>query len=129
MGQQHLLLIILGVLIVGAAIAVGLRQFLIGSENANREAIVNDIVHIVGDAQRHYHRPSAMGGGNGSFSGYTIPAVLSQTGNAKYQAEGNGNELIVEGISIIYNRVIVKLILTRAEDGWLYDWAWEHEGL
>jgi hypothetical protein len=39
MGQQQLLLIILGVIIVGIAIAVGLQLFQSGSIGANQDAI------------------------------------------------------------------------------------------
>jgi hypothetical protein len=129
MGQQQLLLIILGIIIVATAIAVGLQQFMIGSETANREAIVNDIANIVGNAQSYYSRPNQMGGGSGSFSGYSLPIRLNKTGNASYDAEGNGSQLIVEGTSMIHNRVIVMLTLTRSDDGWDYNWFWEHEGL
>ena len=129
MGQQQILLIILGVIIVGVAVAVGLQQFVTGSETANREAIVNDISGIVGDAQAYYSRPSPMGGGNGSFTGYSIPIRLNETANASYEAEGDGNSLVVEGTSVIHNRVIVTLTLTRSEGGWDYTWLWEHEGL
>jgi hypothetical protein len=39
MGQQQLLLIILGVIIVGIAIAVGLQLFQAGSVGANSDAV------------------------------------------------------------------------------------------
>jgi hypothetical protein len=129
MGQQQLLLIIVGVIIVGAAIAVGIHQFTIGAESANREAIVNDIASIVGNAQGYMSRPSLMGGGNGSFSGYTLPFRLSETGNATYTADGNDNILIVEGASLIHRQVVVTLILTKLDNNWDYEWLWEHEGL
>lgn len=129
MGQQQLLLIIVGVIIVGTAIAVALNQFIIGAESANREAIVNDISSIVGDAQGYFTRPTAIGGGNGSFTGYSLPDRLKETGNAIYDADGNDYKLIVEGRSTVHNRVIVKLTLTRSTDNWNYEWLWEHEGL
>jgi hypothetical protein len=129
MGQQQILLIILGVIVVAVAIAVGLQQFVIGSETANREAIVNDISGIVGDAQAYYSRPLPMGGGNGSFTGYTTPARLNETSNATYQIEGNGNMLVIEGTSVVHNKVIVTLTLIKSDSGWDYTWMWAHEGL
>jgi hypothetical protein len=129
MGQQQILLIVLGVIMVGVALSVGLQQFIVGSESLNRDAIVNDIISIVGDAQTYYTRPNSFGGGNSSFTGYTIPTRLSETGNGKYEATGNENELIIDGISQIHNRVMVKLTLSRTESDWDYHWLWEHEGL
>ena len=44
MGQQQLLLIILGVIVVGIAVAVGITMFSDSAVNANRDAMVNDLV-------------------------------------------------------------------------------------
>ena len=129
MGQQQLLLIIVGVIIVATAIAVGVQLFSVGAKTANREAIVNDISSIVGHAQGYYTRPSTMGGGNGSFEGYNLPARLSETGNASYEAEGSDDGLVIEGTSVIDGRIVVTLILTHSSDSWQYNWLWEHEGL
>ena len=129
MGQQQILLVILGVIIVAVSIALGLQLFGIGSETANREAIANDIANIVGDAQAYYSRPSPMGGGEGSFAGYILPDRLDETPNASYEAEVSDRTLVVEGTSMIHGRVIVKLTLTRIEGSWEYNWQWEHEGL
>jgi hypothetical protein len=128
MGQQQLLLVVVGIIIIGTAISVGLTQFNSIAEDANRDAIVNDISHIVGDASSYFVRPAAMGGGSGSFTGYHLPYRLSETGNATYEAEGNGNQLIVIGTSVINHKVIVTLTLMRSENGWDYIWLWEHEG-
>jgi len=67
MGQQQLLLIILGVIIVGIAVAVGITMFTAGARDANRDQVVNDLVNLAARAQQFYRRPSAMGGGQQSF--------------------------------------------------------------
>ena len=50
MGQQQLLLIILGVIIVGIAIAVGIAMFSSGSVQANKDAIINDMNNLAANA-------------------------------------------------------------------------------
>jgi hypothetical protein len=69
MGQQQLLLIILGVIVVGIAVAVGITMFSDSAINANRDAMVNDLVNLASRAQQFYRRPSSLGGGGNSFAG------------------------------------------------------------
>ena len=91
MGQQQLLLIILGVIIVGIAIAVGLSLFAANSVQANRDAIVNDINNLAANAYQFRIRPVSMGGGGGVYDAtkgaaqaYSIPFKMSSNDNATY---------------------------------------------
>jgi hypothetical protein len=85
MGQQQLLLIILGVIIVGIAIAVGLSLFAANSIQANRDAMINDINNLGANAYQYRIRPTSMAGGGGaSYVGYTIPFRMSSNDNATY---------------------------------------------
>ena len=84
MGQQQLLLIILGVIIVGIAIAVGLSMFTAQSVNANRDAIISDITNMAANAYQYRIRPVSMGGGGGSYAGYTLPVSLASNENGSY---------------------------------------------
>ncbi|MCX5729611.1 MAG: hypothetical protein NTZ28_12390, partial [Nitrospirae bacterium] len=61
MGQQQLLLIILGVIIVGIAIAVGLSLFSAQSVQSNRDAIINDLNNLAAQAYQYRIRPTSMG--------------------------------------------------------------------
>jgi hypothetical protein len=88
MGQQQLLLIILGVIIVGIAIAVGLSLFSAQSIESNRDALINDINNLNAHAYQYYIRPTSMGGGGGTFVGYTIPAKMASNDNGTYVASG-----------------------------------------
>ena len=87
MGQQQLLLIILGVIIVGVAIAIGISMFSGQSIASNRDAIITDLSTLGADAYQFKIRPTTMGGGNGTFSGYalsTTGAWGSSNPNATY---------------------------------------------
>ena len=66
MGQQQLLLIILGVIVVGIAVAVGITMFSDNAISANRDAVTNDLVNLASRAQQYYRRPASMGGGEGA---------------------------------------------------------------
>jgi hypothetical protein len=84
MGQQQLLLIILGVIIVGIAIAVGLSLFSAQSIQSNKDAIINDLNNIAAQAYQYRIRPSSMAGGNGSYTGFSIPQKMASNANAAY---------------------------------------------
>lgn len=67
MGQQQLLLLVLGIVIVGLAVVVGIQAFGENQKKANSDALVNDGVRIASDAQAWVLKPQAFGGGDGSF--------------------------------------------------------------
>jgi hypothetical protein len=101
MGQQQLLLIILGVIIVGIAIAVGLSLFSAQSVQANKDAITNDLNNLAANAYQYRIRPSSMGGGSNSYTGYSIPSKLRTNENASYTIVSNsGNGIVLMGTSI-----------------------------
>ena len=89
MGQQQLLLIILGVIIVGIAIAVGLSLFSAQSVQANKDAIINDLNNLAAYAYQYKIRPASMGGGGNSYVGLALPAKMSSNDNATYTADGS----------------------------------------
>lgn len=88
MGQQQLLLIILGVIIVGIAIAVGISMFSSGTIQANKDAIINDLNNLAANAYQYRIRPLTMGGGGGRYVNYAIPTKLQTNENATYAVSG-----------------------------------------
>ena len=92
MGQQQLLLIVLGVIIVGIAVVVGINLFNANAEEATKDGIVSDCTNLGAMAQQHYKKPGSMGGGGNTFDGtglngvaWAIPANLVNTANGTYQ--------------------------------------------
>ena len=92
MGQQQLLLIVLGVIIVVIAVVVGINVFTASAASSNRDAVIADLTTIGSMAQGFYRKPTALGGGNNSFDGstavpagsgsaWTVPAQLKRTSN------------------------------------------------
>lgn len=79
MGQQQLLLIVLGVIVVGIAVVVGINLFQANAESSSQDSIVSQGTNIGALAQQFYKKPVAMGGGGNKFTGFTIPADLKTT--------------------------------------------------
>ena len=67
MGQQQLLLIVLGVIIVGIAVVVGINLFNANAETSTQDSIVSQGTNIGALAQQYYKKPVSMGGGGGAF--------------------------------------------------------------
>src|SRR5512140_2707392 len=106
MGQQQLLLIILGVIIVGIAIAVGISMFSSGSVQANRDGIVNDLNNLAANAYQFKIRPLTMGGGGSKYNtggqggnGYTIPTKLASNENGTYTCTKTATAVTFTGTS------------------------------
>ena len=51
MGQQQLLLLVLGIVIVGIAVVAGITAFSEGKDKADRDAAAADAMRIVSDVQ------------------------------------------------------------------------------
>ena len=69
MGQQQLLLIVLGVIVVGIAVVVGINLFNANAESATQDSIVSQGTSLGAIAQQYFKKPVAMGGGGNSFTG------------------------------------------------------------
>jgi Tfp pilus assembly protein PilE len=106
MGQQQLLLIILGVIVVGIAVAVGITMFQDNAVSANRDAVVNDLVNLAARAQQFYRRPTSLGGGQNSFAGLSTNGISKlvnvptgagswQNANGTYRIDGTPTDSLV----------------------------------
>ena len=97
MGQQQLLLILLGILVVGVAIFVGINYFRANAIEAKRNNVTNELVNLAAMAQNYYMKPSALGGGSRSFTGWSIPPDLVTTANGHYVAAINKDSVVITG--------------------------------
>ncbi len=76
MGQQQLLLIALGIILVGIAIVVGINQFSTSAAESNRDRLISDLNFLSAIARAHFKKPADIGGGEHSFAGFKIPRNL-----------------------------------------------------
>ena len=94
MGQQQLLLIILGVIIVGVAVVGGIQMFSDSASSINIDATTGELVHYAWSAQEYYKRPSAMAGGSKSFTGWSL---ADSSENAVYTAAVSSQTVTITG--------------------------------
>lgn len=100
MGQQQLLIIILGVITVAIAVAVGINLFSESAELSNRDAVIDDLNYIAASLLAGYKTPVLTGGLQGDYTNlYTEEPVKKlkkkrkknpTTGDKYYWETNNG---------------------------------------
>ena len=98
MGQQQLLLLVLGIVIVGIAILVGINAYSENSVKTNWDSLLQDALRIANDAQSWKAKPELFGGSDDAtkddeddFVGANFlqlayaPTLVSGTGGICYQ--------------------------------------------
>ena len=114
MGQQQLLLIILGVIVVGIAVVIGITMFKDNAVSANRDSVTNDLVNLGARAQQFYRRPVALGGGENSFAGLTIDKLARPVFGTKWINEDGSYEIYDEPTT---TQVTLKGVGVQGSDG------------
>lgn len=101
MGQSQLLLIVLGVIIVGAAAIIGMNLFHVNAIEANRNGINSDLLSIANQAQGYYKRTSELGGGDRDFSGFQISNQMQTNENGEYTIISlQQNRAVFQGVGV-----------------------------
>jgi lipopolysaccharide export LptBFGC system permease protein LptF len=113
MGQQQLLLIVLGFIIVTAAVAVVLTDFAEAPAETNRNQLVSDINDLSVIAQSYYKKPKEFGGGNNKFTGWKMPEIFENykfgTITTKINKNGKQMKITAKGIERGKNRKLVEV--------------------
>lgn len=121
MGQQQLLLVVLGIIIVGVAITVGLTMFKAHAVESSRSAIINDLGYFAMRARQFYNKPPSLGGAYHDFSEITLPMLtrLSENENGRYYIESSDkDELVLVGVGkiVVHNDTIrIRMRVNEAE--------------
>ena len=110
MGTQQILLIVLSVIIVGVAIAVGITMFSNQAYNSNQQAVSGELQNYGSQAIQYYKTPVAQGGaGQDStnvtqakvavFIGFDATAYTLTTDNGQFKVTGvSGNTVTIKGL-------------------------------
>jgi hypothetical protein len=89
MGQQQLLLIVLGVIIVGVAVVVGINLFSTNSRLEEGDNISIEAQAIAHMAIIYYKKPKSTGGGGRSFLGFKPSrSIATDISGSEYTLSG-----------------------------------------
>ncbi len=104
MGQQQLLLIVLGVILVGVAVVLGINYFAVGAEEGAKDELVAHSLTVGANAQQWFKKPLAMGGGGNTFVGFdahfTVNLIrLVSSTNGTYTTAGESlTGIVITGL-------------------------------
>jgi len=101
MGQQQLLLVVIGIIIVAVAVTVAISIFRGNSVETSRNNLIVDLGFYAQKAREYYWKPRAQGGGDRSFSNVRIDnlAYSTQNENGRYYVESSTvDELVLLGV-------------------------------
>ncbi len=97
MGQQQLLLLVIGIVIVGLAVVVGIQQFGEGRQKADVDRLTAEAVRMATGASAWRQTPVALGGGKGDATFARFSLVNLGLSNASTVGSG---EVAVDGTTI-----------------------------
>jgi hypothetical protein len=98
LGQQQLLLVVLGIIIVGVAVFVGVGLFKANAIESKRAIITNELVNLAAMAQQYYLKPTSLGGGSRNFTGWRVPAELENTAAGHYSVTSFQDSVVILGV-------------------------------
>ena len=118
MGQQQLLLIVLGIIIVGIAIIVGISMFKTHAVDSKRNNIINDLLHLASEAQKYYRTPISLGGGSQKFTGWEIPKKLRTNADGSFTVVVSESDIVLTGIGneVVTGNDYVEVEITVTSD-------------
>jgi hypothetical protein len=123
MGQQQLLFVILGIIVIGIAIAAGIGMFESQNVLTNRDSIISDLNELAANAFQFRGKLRTMGGGQGDYSTYTIPSMMATNVNATYSVQSASvNSLSILAVSAENpsNTVFVKIDSRGKLENWTF---------
>lgn len=122
MGQQQLLLVVLGIIIIGLSIIVGITMFTGNAIEVKRNNLINDCITLATFAQQHYKKPLSIGGGGNTFDGssggtkWTVPNSMIENADGRFyvkeikpqslELRGVGNEVVTGTDSVEIKMVV-----------------------
>lgn len=101
MGQQNLLIIVLGILIVAVAVTVAIAMFRGNSIETARNNLIVDLGFYAQKAREYYWKPRGQGGGDRSFADVRIDnlAYSTENENGRYFVESSTqSEVVLVGV-------------------------------
>ena len=114
MGQQQLLFVLLGIIIVGIALAVSIGLFRSSSINEKRNLLINEGSSLASLAMSYYKKPSNLGGGERSFLGWSIPEDMAVTASGNYRVTTYKDSAVIicTGNEVVTGNDSVKVKIT-----------------
>ena len=94
MGQQQLLLLVVGIILVAVAVTIGITQFGNSIEDGVKDSVVLQLNYIGNKAIQYYMKPLSLAGGGNSFTDFAIPGTLENSPDGGFTITTPGDQSI-----------------------------------
>jgi hypothetical protein len=84
MGTQQLIFLVLGTIIVAIAITVGIGAFRSYHTESIGDQMQSTLTMLATEAKAHFLKPKTLGGGGGSFDGFSLPKGVNNSADIVY---------------------------------------------
>ena len=121
MGQQQLLLIVLGLVVIAIAVAIGMSLFRAHAISSKRDILTNETIDMAAQAISYYKRAREFGGGGKSFIGWQIPSQVQNTINGSYIISDVYSDhvvLIATGTEVVTGNDSIQVKTTVSPNGY-----------
>jgi hypothetical protein len=99
MGINQFFLLAMCMVIVGASMRVGVNLLQANSIEQDQKSLINDIQIITISAQQYKIKSANLGGGKGSYAGYTIPKRLLSNRDGTFKVTVTASQITVTATS------------------------------
>ena len=117
MGQQQLLLLVVGIIIVAVAVVVGINQFGDAANSGTMDAVVQAQQHIGTMALAFAGKPLSYGGGDGSTIGYSPSGALLNVSDQTIAWDDEAGTLITIGTGGLTGKTITTTVTPGGSPG------------
>jgi hypothetical protein len=91
-------------------------------QQENKRALINDLNNLAANAYQYKIRPKSMGGGGGSYEGYSVPKPMSNNDNGTFSCMPQEDNLLFMAVSNMVSTNLIKVTLDL--DGRLNHWQY-----
>jgi putative copper export protein len=101
MGQQQLLMLVLGFMVVSMSVYTGTRMTEMYYQNSSRDQLMMNMQGLMGLAESYAKKPVSMGGGGGKYTGLKIISGLLNTAVGKITYTVTAKQIVFTGNGVI----------------------------
>jgi len=113
MGTQQILLLGVGAIVVLLMISTGVSLFNNYAVSSNRENLITTLHMIADMVEAHYNKPAELGGGGGSYVGWTLPTSFRRTDMGRFSANIKANRVNLVARGVEYGEDPSKVVRIR----------------
>ena len=100
MGQQQLILLVLGVILTGLFISAGTRMSQSYYQGSSRDQLIMNIQGLTGLVESYAKTPTVMGGGGGKYTGIKIVSGLLKTSVGQITYTTTANQMVFTAVGV-----------------------------